>query len=297
MKKLKGIIVPLVTPLENQDVIDFEGAKILLERIIAGGASAAFLLGTTGEMQSLSMDTRYDFVSYMCRLAEGRIPVMVAVTETSFAESVRFARHAAECGASAVVAAAPYYFSSSQNELKDWYIALADASPLPVYLYNMPSHVKVFLEVPLVCELAAHPNIVGLKDSSGNMTYFSKLLHHFKDTDFAIYMGPEEQTAAAVMMGADGGVNGGANMFPELYVALYEAAAAGDFKAVNELQTKVMDISAGVYDVAGGSSSYLRGLKCALGILGICNDFVSLPYCALDEHNRSIIKANLEKWQ
>lgn len=295
MDKLKGIIVPLVTPLEAQDIIDFTGAKVLLDRIIDGGASAAFLLGTTGEMQSLSMQTRYDFVSYMCRLAEDRIPVLVAVTETSFSESVKFAQHAAECGAVAVVAAAPYYFSSSQDELKDWFLALADASPLPVYLYNMPSHVKVFMDVPLVCELAAHPNIVGLKDSSGNMTYFSKLLHHFKDTDFALYMGPEEQTAAAVMMGADGGVNGGANMLPELYVALYKAASTYDLMTVDKLQKKVMALSEGIYDVAGGNSSYLRGLKCALNILGICNDYVSLPYSILQEDKRNMIKENINK--
>ena len=115
----------------------------------------------------------------------------------------------------AVVAAAPYYFAPSQQELIEYYTALADALPLPLFLYNMPSHVKVFLEPATVKTLAEHPNIVGLKDSSANMTYFQTLLYHLGDReDFALYVGPEELTGESVVMGADGGVNGGANIFP-----------------------------------------------------------------------------------
>ena len=225
MKTIKGIIPPMITPLKGDDQIDREGTVRLTEHILAGGVHALFLLGTTGEAQSLSYECRYDFVELVCRQVAGRVPVLVGVTDTSLDESVKLAAHAAKCGAVAVVAAAPYYFAPSQQELIEYYTALADALPLPLFLYNMPSHVKVFLEPATVKTLAEHPNIVGLKDSSANMTYFQTLLYHLGDReDFALYVGPEELTGESVVMGADGGVNGGANIFPELYVQMYYAA-------------------------------------------------------------------------
>ena len=209
MKTIKGIIPPMITPLKGDDQIDREGTVRLTEHILAGGVHALFLLGTTGEAQSLSYKCRYDFVELVCRQVAGRVPVLVGVTDTSLDESVKLAAHAAKCGAVAVVAAAPYYFAPSQQELIEYYTALADALPLPLFLYNMPSHVKVFLEPATVKTLAEHPNIVGLKDSSANMTYFQTLLYHLGDReDFALYVGPEELTGESVVMGADGGVNG-----------------------------------------------------------------------------------------
>ena len=153
----------------------------------------------------------------------------------------------------------------SQQELIEYYTALADALPLPLFLYNMPSHVKVFLEPATVKTLAEHPNIVGLKDSSANMTYFQTLLYHLGDReDFALYVGPEELTGESVVMGADGGVNGGANIFPELYVQMYYAACNRDVNTMRALQRKIMQISTSLYTVGKYGSSYLKGVKCSL---------------------------------
>lgn len=192
MKTIKGIIPPMITPLKGDDQIDREGTVRLTEHILAGGVHALFLLGTTGETQSLSYECRYDFVELVCRQVAGRVPVLVGVTDTSLDESVKLAAHAAKCGAVAVVAAAPYYFAPSQQELIEYYTALADALPLPLFLYNMPSHVKVFLEPATVKTLANHSNIIGLKDSSANMTYFQTLLYHLGDNpDFHFMSDPK----------------------------------------------------------------------------------------------------------
>ena len=129
MKTIKGIIPPMITPLKGDDQIDREGTVRLTEHILAGGVHALFLLGTTGEAQSLSYECRYDFVELVCRQVAGRVPVLVGVTDTSLDESVKLAAHAAKCGAVAVVAAAPYYFAPSQQELIEYYTALADALP------------------------------------------------------------------------------------------------------------------------------------------------------------------------
>ena len=295
MNAIKGIIPPMITQLKGNDELDREGAVRLTEHILAGGVHALFLLGTTGEAQSLTYRLRYEFVELVCKQVAGRVPVLVGVTDTSLDESVKLAAHAAACGAVGVVAAAPYYFAPSQQELIEYYTALADALPLPLYLYNMPSHVKVFLEPATVKTLADHPNIVGLKDSSANMTYFQTLLYYLGDRDdFSLYIGPEELTGESVLLGAEGGVNGGANIFPELYVAMYDAAQAHDIARVRELQRKIMQISTSIYTVGKYGSSYLKGVKCALSLLGICDDYLSYPYRRFRAEERERIRQALE---
>lgn len=284
----------MVTPLKDNDLLDREGTARLVGHILDGGVSALFILGTTGEAQSLTYRLRREFISLVCSQVAGRVPVLVGVTDTSLDESLALAHHAAGCGASGVVAAAPYYFAPSQQELEGYFTALADALPLPLYLYNMPSNVKVFLEAGTVKRLADHPNIAGVKDSSANMTYFQTLLHELGGRDdFSIYVGPEELTGECVLMGADGGVNGGANMFPKLYVDMYEAAKAHDIVRVRELQSRVMRISATVYTVGHSGASYLAGLKCALSLLGLCDDYLAYPYRRFGQEERESVRRAL----
>ncbi len=285
----------MITPLKGNDELDREGTVRLVEHMLKGGVHALFILGTTGEAQSLTYRLRYEFVELVCKQVAGRVPVLVGVTDTSLDESVKLAEVAARNGAAGVVAAAPYYFAPSQQELIEYFTALADALPLPLYLYNMPSHVKVFLEAATVKKLAEHPNIVGLKDSSANMTYFQTLLYHLGGCDdFALYVGPEELTGESVLLGADGGVNGGANMFPELYVAMYDAAVAHDVERVRELQRRIMQISVSIYTVGKYGSSYLKGVKCALSLLGICDDYLSYPYRKFRAEERQRVREALE---
>ena len=126
MKKIQGIIPPMITPLLDDDVLDVEGAKNLVENMIGAGVHAIFILGTTGEAQSLSYKCRYEFVEVVCGAVAGRVPVLVGITDTSLAESVKLAEKAKECGAVGVVAAAPYYYAPSQQELIEYYTELAD---------------------------------------------------------------------------------------------------------------------------------------------------------------------------
>lgn len=303
MDKLKGIIVPMVTPLDNEGKIDYQGTANLIRHLIEGGVHGIFVLGTTGEAQSLSLADRKEFVSFAGKTIAGRVPYLVCVTDTSMADSCCLAAAAKQAGACAVVAAPPYYFSPSQSDMVNWYSALADKSPLPLFLYNMPGHVKVTIAPQTVKTLAAHPNIHGLKDSSANMTYFQTLQYLTKNEDnFALYVGPEELTGECVLMGADGGVNGGANMFPQLYVKMYEAAESRDIDTVRRLQKSVMQISTSLYSVGNCPSSYLQGLKCALEELGICKGGLALPYTTFKEEYKEKIRTALaqidpSEWQ
>ena len=181
MEKLHGIVVPIVTPLTPNAEIDYPAAEKLVEHLIAGGVHGIFALGTTGEAQSLSAQQRADFATFVGQKVAGRVPYIVGVSDTSVADSVALAKTAQAAGACGVVATPPYYFAPAQNDMVNWFTALADASPIPVYLYNMPSHVKVNIAPETAAKLAKHPNIKGLKDSSHNMTYFQALSYITKD--------------------------------------------------------------------------------------------------------------------
>lgn len=299
LMQMKGIVPPLITPLKDNDTLDIEGLEHLVEHVIEGGVAGVFVLGTTGEFSSISYTLRYEMVERACKLVNGRVPVLVGITDTSITESVNLAIHAQKCGADAVVAAPPFYYAAGQPELVEYYKHLAHRLPLPLYLYNMPVHTKVMIDPKTVKLIAENePNVIGLKDSSANMAYFRLLQYTMREIKgFQLFVGPEEMTADAVILGADGGVNGGANMFPKLYVELYNAALAGDVEKIRPLQERILQISSSIYTVGKHGSSYLKGLKCALSELGICSDFMADPFSSFKEEERILIRKALEKIQ
>ncbi|MBR4364113.1 MAG: dihydrodipicolinate synthase family protein [Prevotella sp.] len=292
---LCGIIPPLVTPLKNNETLDVESLERLIEHLIAGGVHGLFILGTTGEEQSLSYQVRKQMIQESCRINRGRLPLLVCITDTSIVESIRLAQVAADCGADGVVSAPPYYFATGQPELAQFYEELVPQLPLPVFLYNMPSHVKVSFAPDTVRRIAQNPRVIGFKDSSANAVYFQSVMYKMKERpDFAMLVGPEEITGECVLLGGHGGINGGANMFPELYVGMYDAAKAHDIDRVLRLQQYIMQISTSIYTVGQHGSSYLKGLKCALSILGVINDdFVASPFYKFNAPERDKIRQAL----
>lgn len=201
-KPLKGVVPPMVTPLLDNDTLDVKGLERLVEHILGGKVHGLFLLGTTGEAPDLSYALRHELVERVCRQVAGRLPVMVGVTDTVFPESLRLAKTAEKAGAAAVVAAPPYYFAPGQPERVEYYTHLASHMPLPLFLYNMPSHTKVMIDPYTVRTLSELPNIVGLKDSSANIVYFNTVRHLLRDReDFSVLMGPEEALGEVVLMG------------------------------------------------------------------------------------------------
>ncbi|KEO74273.1 dihydrodipicolinate synthase [Anditalea andensis] len=297
-KPLKGIITPMVTPLLDNNTLDIVGLERLINHVISGGVHGLFILGTTGESTSLPYALRDELVRRTCAMVDRKIPVLVGITDTAPSESLRLAEIAANEGADAVVAAPPYYFSMGQPELIEYYEYLADSINLPLYLYNMPSHTKIVIEPNTVHSLSKHRNIIGLKDSSANNVYLNSVINMMKDRpDFSLLVGPEELMAETVLLGGHGGVNGGANMFPSLYVQLYEAAFTGDLEKVKLLHSKVMTISSKLYKVGNFGSSYLKGLKAALSVLGICSDFIASPLSSFKIEEKEKIKKAIDDIQ
>ncbi len=293
---LRGIIPPLVTPLLGRDSLDVAGLERLIEHVLAGGVHGLFILGTTGEAPSLSHRLRHELIERVCGQVKGRVPVLVGITDTCFTESVNMACKAKDAGAAAAVLAPPYYFPAGQPELLEYLEHLTPELPLPLFLYNMPRYTKAVFEPQTVRAAADIPGVVGLKDSSGNMSYFHRLQSQLRDhPHFSLLMGPEELLAEAVLLGAHGGVCGGANLIPRLYVDLYNAASSRDIRTMEALHNKVMQISETLYNVGRYESSFLKGVKCALSCMGICNDFLAEPFHRFRGAERDVIRKHLEE--
>lgn len=281
----------MITPLLSRDALDVEGLERLIEHILAGGVHGLFILGTTGEGPSLSYRLRRELIERTCRQVRQRVPVLVGITDTSFIESLNMARFAANAGADAVVLAPPYYLPEAQPELVEYLEHLTPELPLPLFLYNMPALTKVQIEPETVRWAMGNPKIIGLKDSSGSMIYLHRILALPRTReDWPLFIGPEEMLADAVLAGAHGGVNGGANLFPRLYVRLFEAACTGNLLHVRTLHAQVMEISESLYRIGRHPSSIIKAIKCAASCLGLCEDFLAEPFHRFRDPERERVR-------
>lgn len=292
--KLQGIIPPMVTPLRDRDELDVPGLERLVEHILAGGVSGLFILGTTGEGPGLSYRLRREMIDRVCRLVSRRVPVLVGITDTSFVESAELAHYAAFKGAAAVVVAPPYYLPEAQPELQEYIDHLLPELPLPLFLYNIPALTKVHFEIETLRRALDEPRIFGFKDSSGDLAYFKSVAELARRRpDWSLLSGPEEKLLDTLQLGGHGGVNGGANIFPALYVKVYEAFQAGNIARAQELQKQIQRVSDSLYRIGKYSSSIIKGIKCALACRGICDDFMAEPFHRFRAEERELVKTRL----
>ena len=238
---------------------------------------------------------RKDLIKYSIEYVKGRVPVFVSIADCCIEESLNMARYAKECGVTYLVSALPFYLGLTQKEIIDYYTTIADNVPLPLFLYNIPAQTKLMISVEAVKTLAKHPNIIGMKDSSGNGTYFNTLLAEIKAEypNFTILVGPDEMLASTMAMGGNGGVNSGSNLFPELYINLFKACKAKDTERILKLQKLVMKVSTGVYSVDKSSVSFLKGLKAALFTEGLITDYICEPLQKVNNADLETIRKNV----
>lgn len=291
---LGGIIPPLVTPLKGRDSLDFPGLEKLVQHVLDGGVRGLFILGTTGEAPCLSYRLRRQMIERVCTLVGGRVPVLVGITDTAMVESLNLARYAADAGADALVLTTPYYFPAGQRELTDSLGRLIPELPLPLMLYNMPALTKVWFEIETLRQLSEFPQVIGVKDSSGDLEYYGKLLELRKTRpDWTFFMGPEHLLVQSVRMGGDGGVNGAANVLPRLFTEAHETAVNHSGRA-DALQ-EVIESFQRVYDIGKYASRHIKATKCALSLRGICDDFMTEPFHRFNPPEREKVEAILNE--
>ncbi|MGL6225319.1 MAG: dihydrodipicolinate synthase family protein [Thermoguttaceae bacterium] len=295
LAQLHGIIPAMITPLSDYDTLDCAGLERLIEHLIQGGVHGIFLLGSCGEGPSLSYHLRRELIKRATRLINNRVPVLVGITDTSFPESMGIADHCAKCGADAVVLAPPYYFNPTDAEMLDYIKKVAATVSLPLVLYNMPGFTKHNLALDTVRRAVELKNVVAMKDSSCDMNYFAELCKILVPMNFPLFIGPEEKTPDAIALGARGAVCGGANFDPKLFVDYYNAAVAKDTAKVAECQKRVDQLAETIYQVGNYGLAMVKGTKCALNLMGICEDAVTEPFQKHGPKERAIVEDYLKK--
>ena len=292
---LSGIIPPIVTPLISNTELDVQGLKNLINHILDGGVHGVFILGTTGEATNLDYNLRKEFINLTCGFVNKKVPVVVGITDTCMQGSLEIAHAAKNAGADALVISSPYYLPISQNEFIYYLEELVPRLPLPFMMYNMPGCTKMHMSLNTVRK-AKELGAIGIKDSSGNLPYLLSLIEEFKDSpEFAVIAGSEIFIPETIKAGGHGAVAGGANIFPSLFVELYDACVNDDTAKIDLLRQKLVEIEEKIYNVGAHSSKYIKTIKSALSAMGICNDFVAMPFHRFDAAKTNQIKQNLKE--
>lgn len=296
LQPLRGIVPPVVTPLDARGALDVESLQRVIENLIAGGVHGLFMLGTTGEGPSLSVETRQAVVRESCRIVDKRIPVLVGVTDSSLDEGLSLVSFAADAGADAAVAAPPYYFPVEQRDLCGFFLQLSGESPLPLVLYNMPALTGSSIAPETVARLIEVESIVGLKDSSGDLDYFKRVLEvTAARPDFPVLVGPEGLIAETLALGGAGGVPGGANIWPQPFVEAYEAHFVGDAERVKAAAAKIDELGQ-IYSLAPKSiPAIVARIKYGTSLVGLCQPFTAPPIPEVEADLQSKIEVILQQ--
>ena len=267
----KGVITALITPLRDGSLDESAFTK-LLERQISAGVHGVVPMGTTGEGASLSYEEHKRVVELTVQIAAGRVRVIAGAGSPSTEKVIEMVRHAKTVGADGALIATPYYNRPSQAGLKAHYEAVADAVQLPILLYNVPSRTAVDMSNETIAALAAHPNIVGIKDATGDMGRVSWMRAHITGTQFDLISGDDPSYLGYHAHGGQGVISVTSNVAPEAMVALHRAAEAGDYATARDWQERLIGLHKALFLDASPSPA-----KYALSRLQLCTEEVRLP--------------------
>lgn len=284
---LHGIIPPICTPLTAGGDVDTASLRRLVDYLIDAGMHGIFALGSTGEFALLTDAQQQTALETTVDAVRGRVPVLAGILDTGTRRSIENARHAMEAGADALVLAAPYYHPPSQREIIEHFRAVHAAVDVPLLAYDVPVTVKAKLEAETVLTLADEGTIIGLKDSSGSIEGFRRIVLETRDTTFRAFTGSELLVDSCLKMGAAGSVAGLANVFPAEYAALYDHASNDEWESAARLQERLIACFWELIGQGGGiysaTTSALGGFKTALKLKGVIADnYVAGPLRSFD---------------
>lgn len=272
-----GSIPALVTPFKD-GALDRAAFANLVERQIAGGSAALVPVGTTGETSTLSTEEHKEVVSLCVEVAAGRVPVIAGAGSNSTDEAIDLVAHAKAVGADAALVVCPYYNNPNQDGLYAHFKAINDAVALPVVLYNVPGRTVVDLKPETVARLAKLPNVVGIKDATGDMDRVSLHSALIAETEQFVQLSGDDPSALGFLaMGGAGCISVTANVMPEACAAMHKAFHAGDLKTAQEIERRLIQLHRAMFcSPSPGPAKY------ALSRLGLCTPDVRLPLTGPD---------------
>jgi 4-hydroxy-tetrahydrodipicolinate synthase len=293
MKKFipKGIIPAMVTPLTDAGRINEGALRKLTNHLIDGGSHGLFPVGSQGEFFALTLEQKHETIRIVVDETRGRVPVYAGTGAVTTREAIETTKMAQGLGVSAVSILTPYFVTPSQKELIAHYMAIAKACPdLPILLYSNPDRTQVPLPVSTVLELAAVDNIVGVKDSSGDLSITGEYIRLTRGMNFHVLMGRDTLIYAALCYGATGSICATGNVDPRVPVAIYEAFIAGDHKRALEAQYSLAPLR-----IAFGLGTFPVVIKEALTMIGIDAGPAVLPVGAMTPENREKLRKVIEE--
>lgn len=283
-----GVATALVTPMTRSG-IDYEALGRLIDFQIESGVGALVIMGTTGESATCSDEERREAIRFTVKRAAGRAKVIAGTGSNHTAHAVENTKAAYEAGADAVLVVTPYYNKATQGGLIAHFTAVADASSVPVILYNVPGRTGCNLQPKTLAALAKHPKIVGLKEASGNMAQFMEMMALCGD-EIDIYSGEDALTVPMMAVGAKGTISVLSNVVPKLTVQMCNAALAGDFQKAADLQLKMLPLVDALFSQVNPIPA-----KAAVSAMGYGEEVLRLPLTTMEEPYRSALFEQMRK--
>jgi len=292
-KELKGIYTPIITPFTKDEKIDFDALKFNLDKWSETDLDGIVVLGSNGEFVYLTKEEKFEVIEFVVKNFTKDKNIIVGTSCESALETIDMSKKAAEMGADAVLILPPHYYKGAMKEdvLYKYFTDVAEESPVPVMIYNMPGNTGINLSSTLISKLAKHPNIVGIKDTSGNIVQIAEIVRD-TDEDFAVFAGNAGYLLPALAVGARGATLALANILPDDCCRLVELARENKMEEALELQQKLIEINSYVTAKMG-----VPGLKHALNQLGFKGGYPRRPLLELSDENKALLEKVIADYQ
>jgi len=291
MNKFYGTGVAMVTPFKADGSVDFPGLKKLIDHIIDGGVEYVVSLGTTGETATLTKEEKQDIWDFTIETVAGRVPLVAGIGGNNTAEIVETLRNFNPEGFDAILSVSPYYNKPSQEGIYQHYKAVAEASPLPIILYNVPGRTGSMVSAETIIRLANDfKNIIAVKEASGNFDQFNKIAKE-KPEDFMLISGDDPITLPMIALGAVGVISVVANALPKAFSTMVRMCLAGNFVEAQPLHYSLLEFT-NLCFVEGNPA----GVKSALKQLKVCDDHLRLPLVPVSVTTKDKIAKELSQF-
>lgn len=285
---ITGSIVAITTPMHPDGSLDLTSYRALIDWHIAEGTDAIVAVGTTGESPTVDVDEHLELIRVAVEQSAGRIPIIAGTGANSTLEAIELTREAAKVGANASLQVVPYYNKPTQEGLYQHFKTIAESTDLPIILYNVPGRTVADLAHDTVIRLAQIPNVVGIKEATGNIERAIWLIREAPD-DFAIYSGDDGTAVALMLLGGHGNISVTANVVPAMMSKLCHLAMAGNAKQAADLQAKLMPLHRAMFVEANPIP-----VKWALAAMGRAPAGIRLPLVTLSAAQQPVVASALK---
>ena len=289
MTQLNGSLVAIVTPMRDDGALDLDAFRKLIDWHIAEGTDGIVVVGTTGESPTVDFEEHRLLIDAAVKHAAKRIPIVAGTGANSTREAIGLAEHAKKAGADASLTVVPYYNKPTQEGLYRHFRAIAEAVDMPHILYNVPGRTVADLQNDTVLRLAEVPNIVGIKDATGNMERASDLLRR-KPADFRVYSGDDGTGLALMLLGGDGVISVTSNAAPRLMAEMCKAALGGNVAAARKVNDRLLGLHRHLFCEANPIP-----VKWAVQQLGLIGGGIRLPLTPLAEAFHNQVRAAMRE--